>query len=47
MSVPLDEVVRQLAKQPCSFSRRTQWSYSSPGIEILGRIIEVVAGGNT
>jgi CubicO group peptidase (beta-lactamase class C family) len=44
MSVPLDEVVRQLAKQPLLFQPATQWSYSSPGIEILGRIIEVVSG---
>ena len=44
MSVPLDEVVRQLAKQPLLFQPGTRWSYSSPGIEILGRIIEVCSG---
>ncbi len=44
MSVPLDEVVKQLAKQPLLFQPGTQWSYSSPGIEILGRIIEVCSG---
>jgi CubicO group peptidase (beta-lactamase class C family) len=44
MKVPLDEVVRQLAKQPLLFQPGTQWSYSSPGIEILGRIIEVCSG---
>jgi len=44
MSVPLNEVVKQLAKQPLLFQPGTQWSYSSPGIEILGRIIEVVSG---
>jgi CubicO group peptidase (beta-lactamase class C family) len=44
LSVPLDEVVRQLAKQPLLFQPGTQWSYSSPGIEILGRIIEVCSG---
>ena len=44
MSVPLDEVVRRLAKQPLLFQPGTQWSYSSPGIEILGRIIEVCSG---
>jgi CubicO group peptidase (beta-lactamase class C family) len=44
MSVPLDEVVRQLAKQPLLFQPGTQWSYSSLGIEILGRIIEVCSG---
>ena len=44
MSVPLDEVVRQLAERPLLFQPGTQWSYSSPGIEILGRIIEVCSG---
>jgi CubicO group peptidase (beta-lactamase class C family) len=44
MSVPLDEVVRQLAKQTLLFQPGTQWSYSSAGIEILGRIIEVCSG---
>jgi CubicO group peptidase (beta-lactamase class C family) len=44
MNVPLDEVVRQLARQPLLFQPGTQWSYSSPGIEILGRLIEVSAG---
>jgi CubicO group peptidase (beta-lactamase class C family) len=46
MSVPLDEVVRQLAKRRLLFQPGTQWSYSSPGIEILGRIIEVCSGEN-
>jgi CubicO group peptidase (beta-lactamase class C family) len=41
MNIPLYEVVRQLAKQPLLFQPGTQWSYSSPGIEILGRLIEV------
>jgi CubicO group peptidase (beta-lactamase class C family) len=44
MNVPLAEVVRQLAKQPLLFQPGTRWSYSSPGIEILGRIIEVCSG---
>ncbi|MBV9307939.1 MAG: beta-lactamase family protein [Acidobacteriaceae bacterium] len=44
MNVPLAEVVRQLAKQPLLFQPGTQWSYSSPGIEILGRLIEVRSG---
>jgi CubicO group peptidase (beta-lactamase class C family) len=44
MSVPLDEVVRQLAKRPLLFQPGSQWSYSSPGIEILGRIVEVCSG---
>src|SRR4051794_36227027 len=44
MSVPLDEVVRQLAKERLLFQPGTAWSYSSAGIEILGRIIEVCSG---
>ena len=44
MNVPLDEVVRQLAKEPLLFQPGTEWSYSSAGIEVLGRIIEVVSG---
>jgi CubicO group peptidase (beta-lactamase class C family) len=44
MNLPLDEVVRQLARQPLLFQPGTQWSYSSPGIEILGRLIEVCSG---
>jgi CubicO group peptidase (beta-lactamase class C family) len=44
MNMPLDEVVRQLAKQPLLFQPGTEWSYSSPGIEILGRLIEVCSG---
>jgi CubicO group peptidase (beta-lactamase class C family) len=44
MNVSLADVVRHLAKQPLLFQPGTQWSYSSPGIEILGRIIEVCSG---
>ncbi len=44
MNVSLKDVVLQLAKQPLLFQPGTQWSYSSPGIEILGRIIEVCSG---
>lgn len=44
LNVPLKDVVRQLAKQPLLFQPGTQWSYSSPGIEILGRLIEVCSG---
>lgn len=44
LNVPLAEVVRHLAKTPLLFQPGTQWSYSSPGIEILGRIIEVCSG---
>jgi CubicO group peptidase (beta-lactamase class C family) len=44
MNVTLEQVVRHLARQPLLFQPGTQWSYSSPGIEILGRIIEVCSG---
>lgn len=44
MNVPLADVVRQVAAQPLLFQPGTQWSYSSAGIEILGRIIEVCSG---
>ncbi len=44
MNVPLAEVVKQLAAQPLLFQPGTKWSYSSPGIEILGRLIEVCSG---
>ena len=44
MNVPLDDVVRQIAKQPLLFQPGTEWSYSSAGIEILGRLIEVCSG---
>ena len=44
MNVPLDEVVRKLAKEPLLFQPGTAWSYSSAGIEVLGRIIEVCSG---
>jgi len=44
MNVPLDEVVRQLAREPLLFQPGKAWSYSSAGIEVLGRIIEVCSG---
>lgn len=44
MNRPLKEVVEHWAKQPLLFQPGTKWSYSSPGIEILGRIIEVCSG---
>jgi CubicO group peptidase (beta-lactamase class C family) len=44
LNVSLDEVVRQLAKSPLRFQPGSQWSYSSAGIEVLGRIIEVCSG---
>ncbi len=44
MNITLEEAVRQVSKQPLLFQPGTQWSYTTPGIEILGRIIEVCSG---
>lgn len=44
MNIPLADLVRVYAKQPLLFQPSTRWSYSSPGIDILGRIVEVVSG---
>ena len=44
LNVPLDEVVSQIARQKLLFQPGTEWSYTSGGIEVLGRIIEVVSG---
>ena len=40
----LAEAVALMAKQPLDFLPGTQWAYSSPGIAVLGRVIEVVSG---
>jgi CubicO group peptidase (beta-lactamase class C family) len=44
MNIPLADLVRVFARQPLLFQPGTKWSYSSPGIDILGRIIEVCSG---
>jgi CubicO group peptidase (beta-lactamase class C family) len=44
MNVRLDEVVRHISREPLIYQPGTQWSYSSLGIEILGRLIEVCSG---
>ncbi len=44
MNTSLADLVRVFARQPLLFQPGTQWSYSSPGIDILGRIIEVCSG---
>lgn len=33
-----------ISQQPLTFEPGTKWSYSSPGIDTLGRVIEVVSG---
>lgn len=44
MNIPLADLVKVYARQPLLFQPGTHWSYSSPGIDILGRIIEVCSG---
>lgn len=44
MNIPLADLVRVFARQPLLFQPGTRWSYSSPGIDVLGRIIEVCSG---
>jgi CubicO group peptidase (beta-lactamase class C family) len=44
MRMPLADAVKLYAQKPLYFDRDTKWKYSSPGISILGRIIEVVSG---
>jgi CubicO group peptidase (beta-lactamase class C family) len=40
----LAEDVALVAQQPLDFTPGTQWAYSSSGIAVLGRVIEVVSG---
>ncbi len=40
----LAEGVREFAKEPLEFTPGTRWKYSTAGIDVLGRIIEVVSG---
>jgi CubicO group peptidase (beta-lactamase class C family) len=40
----LAETSRRLAEQPLRFQPGTRWSYSTAGIDILGRVVEVVSG---
>jgi CubicO group peptidase (beta-lactamase class C family) len=44
MNIPLADLMKVFAKQPLLFQPGTKWSYSSPGIDILGRVIEVCSG---
>jgi len=44
MNVSLADLMKTFSKQPLLFQPGTHWSYSSPGIDILGRIIEVCSG---
>ncbi len=40
----LAETSRKLAQQPLRFQPGTRWQYSTAGIDILGRVVEVVGG---
>jgi CubicO group peptidase (beta-lactamase class C family) len=44
MNIPLADLMKTFAHQPLLFQPGTRWSYSSPGIDILGRVIEVLSG---
>jgi len=40
----LAETSRKLAQQPLRFQPGSRWSYSTAGMDILGRVVEVVSG---
>lgn len=40
----LGEIVAQTSQQPLQFEPGSKWSYSNAGINILGRVIEIVSG---
>jgi CubicO group peptidase (beta-lactamase class C family) len=40
----LDETAKLLAKLPLRFQPGTRWGYSTAGIDVLGRVVEVVSG---
>ncbi|CAN5175834.1 serine hydrolase domain-containing protein [soil metagenome] len=40
----LAETTAGIAKQPLQFAPGSKWSYCNPGIDTLGRVIEVVSG---
>jgi CubicO group peptidase (beta-lactamase class C family) len=42
--LPLSEAVKNYAKSPLKFEPGSRYEYSNPGINVLGRIIEVVGG---
>jgi len=43
-NMPLSEIVAILAKTPLVSEPGTKWAYSSPAMDTLGRVIEVVSG---
>jgi CubicO group peptidase (beta-lactamase class C family) len=44
MDLPLSRAVSLYAREPLQFEPGSQWLYSTVGIDILGRIVEVVSG---
>ena len=40
----LDETSKLLAKLPLQFQPGSRWGYSTAGIDVLGRVVEVVSG---
>ena len=40
----LTETSRKLARQPLVFQPGSRWGYSTAGIDVLGRVVEVVSG---
>ena len=40
----LAETSRQLAQRPLRFQPGSRWGYSTAGFDVLGRVVEVVAG---
>jgi len=40
----LAEMVKSMTREPLKFQPGTRWSYSTAGIDALGRIVEVVSG---
>jgi len=44
MDMPLGQAVALYAKEPLRFEPGTRWSYSTVGIDTLGRIVVVVSG---
>lgn len=43
-TLPLEKMCDFYAGQPLRYEPGTQWSYNNPGINTLGRIVEVVSG---
>lgn len=43
-NMTLEQTTALIAKQPLTFEPGTKWSYCNPGIDTLGRVIEVVSG---